>query len=176
LSKLRHYVLLETLKLKGIYHALFNSHLRYSCQSWALCDTSISHRILTLQKTAVRLMTFSEFHAPSSPLFFELKILKVFDLVEVLNILFIHQYLNSVLPVDTTNTFSFHNQAHLYGTRVREMGLLSLPSVKSKFYGLNSLLKRSISQWNSLQTSCPNTNLANIPPSKLKAIATSPAH
>jgi len=42
------------------------------------------------------------------------------------------------------------------------MGLLSLPSVKSKFYGLDSLSKGSISQWNSLQTSFPKTNLAKV--------------
>jgi len=74
LSKLRHYVPLQT--LKGIYHALCNSHLRYSCQSWAFCGTSISHRIQLFD------MKFSEFHAPSSPLFFELKILKVLDLLK----------------------------------------------------------------------------------------------
>jgi hypothetical protein len=131
LSKLRHYVPLET--IKGIYHALFNSHLRYACQTWGLCNSTNSRRILTLQKTAIRLITFSEFRAHSSPLFLELKLLKIFDLVEVLNILFIHQYLNSKLPIDTFHTFTFQKQAHLYGTRGSELGLLSwtsLPAIR----------------------------------------------
>ena len=172
LSKLRHYVPLKI--LVGIYYALFNSHLQYACQTWGLCDTSISHRILTLQKSAIRLMmTFSNNRTPSSSLFLELKILKVFDLVKVLNILFIHQYLNSMLPVDTLNTFTFQNNAHLYDTRSNELGLLTLPTVKSKSYGINSLSKCAISQWNFFQKAYSNTNLVLLSHNKLKSIATS---
>jgi len=44
LSKLRHYVPLNT--LIGIYHALFGSHLQYR----GLCDNTSTHCILILQK------------------------------------------------------------------------------------------------------------------------------
>eukprot|EP00111_Clytia_hemisphaerica_P004428 TCONS_00012655-protein len=58
ISKLRHYFPIHI--LLNIYHAIFASHVRYASQFWGLCDNTVTHRILTLQNTALRLMTFSE--------------------------------------------------------------------------------------------------------------------
>ena len=98
LSKLRHYVSTKT--LISVYHAFFNSRLQCGCQLWALTDNTISQPILILQKRAIRIMTFSDFRHPSSPLFAEFKILKIFDLVKSLNICFIHKFFNDKLPID----------------------------------------------------------------------------
>ena len=67
LSKLEHYIPLKT--LVNIYHAIFSSHMRYACQVWGLCDNVACHRILTLQKLALRLITFSAPRTPSNPIF-----------------------------------------------------------------------------------------------------------
>ena len=67
LSKLRHYVPLKS--LLNIYHAIFASHIRYGCQIWGLCDNTITHRILTLQKTALRLMTLVNQDCPAHQFF-----------------------------------------------------------------------------------------------------------
>ena len=103
LSKLRHYIPLKT--LVNIYHAIFSSHMRYACQVWGLCDNVACHRILTLQKCALRLITFSAPRSPSNPIFSDLGILKFFNLVEVLNILFVHQLFNVDLPEGLMDTF-----------------------------------------------------------------------
>ena len=123
LSKLRHYVPLKP--LVNIYHAIFASHLRYACQVWGLCDNYVTHRILTLQKAALRLITFSEPRSPSSPIFAELGILKFFDLVEVLNIHLVHQHLNLNLPEDTLKTLNLKKINHSFGTRGNLHGLLN---------------------------------------------------
>ena len=154
LSKLRHYVPLKS--LLNIYHAIFASHIRYGCQLWGLRDNTITHRVLTLQKTALRLMKFSEPRSPSSPIFSELGILKIFDQVEVLNILLVYQHLNRNLPIDTLETIEFNRICHSAGTRGKSLGLLNLPNVKTKTYGLNSLTRLSIQQWNNLQLSLPS--------------------
>ena len=57
LSKLRHYVPFKV--FLNVYHAIFMSHARYACQLWGLKNNSATHRVLTLQNTALRLMTFS---------------------------------------------------------------------------------------------------------------------
>ena len=168
LSKLRHYIPLKS--LINIYHAIFASHMRYACQIYGLRDSTITHRILTLQKTALRLLTFSEPQSPSSPLFSNLEILKFFDLVEVLNICFVHQHLNSSLPVDNLESLIFHQINHSYNTRGNTMGLLKIPFAQTSSYGLNSLTRLAIQQWNSLQRSLPALNLANIPFFNLKSI------
>ena len=136
--------------------------LRYGCQIWGLCDNTITHRILTLQKTALRLMTFSEPRSPSAPIFSELGILKFFDEVEVLNILLVHQHLNRNLPVDTLETLKFNKICHSVGTRGNALGLLNLPNARTKSFGLNSLTRLSIQQWNSFQQASPTLKLADL--------------
>ena len=56
LSKLRH--LVPTRILINVYHAVFVSHIRYWSQIWGLCDNYITHRILTLQNTALKANCF----------------------------------------------------------------------------------------------------------------------
>ena len=75
LSKLRHYV--PTKILTSVYHAIFGSHIRYACQVWGLHDNSVTHRIFTLQNTAMRLMTFNGPRTSVTPLYGELGILKL---------------------------------------------------------------------------------------------------
>ena len=115
LSKLRHYIPLKT--LVNIYHAIFSSHMRYACQVWGLCDNVACHHILTLQKCALRLITFNAPRTPSNPIFSDLGILKFFNLVEVLNILFVHQLFNVDLPEDLMDTFDFSKISHSFNTR-----------------------------------------------------------
>ena len=137
--------------LIGIYHALFNSHLQYGCQLWGLCENTISNPVLILQKRAVRLITFSDFRSHSSPLFFNLKILKVYDQVKVLNILFVHKFLNAKLLSDLLNYFNFVKLDHRHETRGVKLGLLSIPTSNTICFGIKSLTKIAISQCNAME-------------------------
>ena len=171
LSKLRHYVPQKV--LLNIYHAIFGSHIRYASQIWGLCDNFVTHRILTLQKAALRLMLLREPRTHSSPMFAELGILNFFDQVEVLNILFVHQHINGKLPMDTLRTLNFDKISHDTGTRGSTLGLLSRSNVNTKTFGLNSLSWLSIQQWNNLQLKFSSVKLADLSLSKLKSLARS---
>ena len=92
--------------------------MRYSC----LRDSKNSHRIHKLQKAALRLITFSAPRTPSNPIFSNLGILKFFDIVEVLNILFVHQHLNQNLPSDLLKTLKFAKISHSFNTRGNVLG------------------------------------------------------
>ena len=170
LSKIRHYVPHYT--LLNIYHSIFSSHMRYACQVWGLRDTTTTHRILTLQKSALRLISFNQPRAPSSPIFANLDILNFFDLVKVLNIQFVHKFLNSELPSDTLNTLAFNKISHYHSTRSNFLGLLIEPLCQSKTFGCYSFRRLAILQWNSLQRLHPNINLSEAKPQQLKSIAT----
>ena len=91
ISKLRFLVPKPTFMC--IFNSLFDSHLRYACQTLVQNINPNSNRIFKLQKQCVRLLTFSDFNSHSSPLFFQLKILKLADLVKLLNILLIYKTL-----------------------------------------------------------------------------------
>ena len=59
-------------ELKNIYHAIFESHLRYGCQIWFLSSSKfIRDKLEKLQKKALRIMSFSDLREKSSPLFKE---------------------------------------------------------------------------------------------------------
>ena len=173
LSKLRHYVPQSV--LLNVYHALFSSHMRYNCQVYGLTNNYISKRIYVLQKAAVRIMTFSPFRAHSSPLFARLKILTIFDLVKVLNTLFIHKVLNDNVPDEVRNYFKFSVKKHEHNTRESEAGCLEIPNVNTNSYGINSLSFQSISTWNSLSRIYGNsvdTQLAKRKHIELKRLVT----
>ena len=126
LSKLRHYVPFKT--LLNVYHPIFMSHARYACQIWGLRDNSVTHRIATLQNTALRLMTFSSPRYSATRLYADHGILKIFDLVKLMNIVYVHKFLNQNLPTDILNTLSIERINHSQGTRGCTRGLLRYQS------------------------------------------------
>ena len=67
LAKVRHYIPLS--QLLDIYHAVFSSHLMYGCQVWTQKLLSVKNRISTLQKNAIRIITFSHHKAHTELLF-----------------------------------------------------------------------------------------------------------
>ena len=138
-----------------------------------LCDNVACYHdcILTLQKCALRLITFSAPRTPSNPIFSDLGILKFFNLVEVLNILFVHQLFNVDLPEDLLDTFDFSKISHSFNARGSCLGLLKTSSVNTKTYGHHSFSRLSIQQWNHRQQSFPDINLAEISYSNLKYLA-----
>ena len=59
--------------LKTICFAIFDSHINYASLVWAQNSNALS-RILTLQKKAIRIITFQSRNCHSSPLFSKLKL------------------------------------------------------------------------------------------------------
>ena len=98
LSKIRHVA--NKSVLCSVFNSLFMSHLSYGCQSWAQNINLNTSRIYKLQKSATRILTFSDFQAHSDPLFKELKILKISQLVNLQNLVLVHEALNKSCPRD----------------------------------------------------------------------------
>ena len=92
--KLRHYVPLDT--LISIYYALFYPFLAYGIVVWGATYENLMKPILTAQKKVIRAMTFSEPTAHSSPLFSDLKILKLGD---IYHFIFPHLFLNVIMTL-----------------------------------------------------------------------------
>ena len=74
--------------------------------------------------------------ALSNPIFSDLGILKFFNLVEVLNILFVHQLFNVDLPEDLLDTFDFSKISHAWA--------FLKSSVNTKTYSLHFFSRLSI--------------------------------
>ena len=167
LSKLRH-IMPRKITL-NTYFAIFHSHMKYGCQVWG--QSYKVNRIFLLQKTALRIISFSQFQSPSSPLFKQVNILKLNDLIELLNICLVHQCLNQIAPIQLCNLLNFSTLPHLIKTRGVALKILTKPCVKTTLYGLRSLTIKCISAWNKLLQTHPDINLTNITFNKLKSIA-----
>ena len=105
----RHY--LPKKLLIQIYYGQCYSHLTYGCQLWGQKDSEIEQTI-NLQKKAIRLISFAHFQAHSSPLFKNLSILKLTDLIKQSNILFTHNTINHKSPSIFDKYFQFKETNH----------------------------------------------------------------
>ena len=146
LCKARHYIPIE--ELKTLYYAIFSSHLVYGCQVWGQNKDIYTDKVFKLQNRAMRIISFSDFHASSSPIYKVMKILKLEDFITLQNCLFVHDFLNKKLPVCFNSYFQSANKLHSIGTKSSQLGCIFIPHVSTKRYGLNSISRKSISCWN----------------------------
>ena len=170
LCKIRHYVPKNL--LLSLYYALFHSHMSYSCQVWAQRQNNQTSRILTLQKRALRIISFSDYNSPSSPLFLQFKILSFFDFVKFLNIILIFKSLNNMLPDSLTDVLNLtpltvNARTSHHPSRLKR-GILLLPRTSTISYGNFSIRYQSILSWNILQNFLNIDNLSTLSYSKLK--------
>ena len=185
LAKARHYV--PHLELMNIYHAIFASHLMYGAQVWSSKLLSVHERIFRLQKSAMRILTFSDFKAHSEPLFNQLKILKFEHSIDLYNCLFVYDFLHNNLPTSYVNTFSRLDDGLVNcSTRQASIGQLFVPSYNTTAFGLKCINKRCINSWNNIsyeinvinkskhinKLNCPDIDLSKFTRNKLKDIIT----
>ena len=112
LSKVRHFVHKKTLKH---YHAIFESHLFYSCLASAQNINSIK-RLYILQEKYLRLIYFLNRNAHTICLFKNSNILKFPDKIALENCIFVKNYFNQTLPTPFIKTSSLSLQTHIHIT------------------------------------------------------------
>ena len=165
IAKLRHYTSIQT--LKSFYYALFYSQICYAIQVWGQA-MSHGHRIVKLQKIAARLMTFSAFNCPSSPLLKRLGFIAIRDLVFLENILLVYKTLKNEVPLGIKHALEWKYINNKYNTRGQEQFLLKRKEVSTSTFGISSISYQSIIHWNSLQNIKKNNRLT-LSFSKIKA-------
>ena len=125
-----------------------HSNLTYACQIWGQNQNIHNQKIFTLQNTALRIMSFSNFFSTSSPLYASFKILKLKDLITLKNCLFVYDSLNKLTPLSFHEYFKNVHNIHQIKTKSASLGCVYVTASKTKRYGLNSVTKRCISDWN----------------------------
>lgn len=165
LSKLRYYLSRKT--LRTVYFALFHSHLSYATQVWGQ-NLPLNSRIFKLQKSAVRLITFSDYYAHSQPLFDTLNIPPLADIIFTLNVFLVYKTLNNLSPTYIQNSFNLTYLPNTHVTRGCSYKLLSIPSIRTLTYGTDSIHYQAIKNWNSLQKHFNSIDLTSLSLSRLK--------
>ena len=103
--------------LKMLYDTLILPYLSYCSIVWGYTSKSNLDKIHILQKRAVRIITCSDYLASSKPLFQTLKILPIYDMISLQNVLFMFKCHNDLLPPMFQNYFKQNCNFHSYGTR-----------------------------------------------------------
>ena len=155
LSKVRHYVDKNT--LRSLYFSIFSSHMSYCCQIWGQTGNRHINKILSLQRSALRIINFLPFRCNVSNYFLELNIISFVNLVKITNLLFVYDSLKNNLPSSISNYFTLSSNIHSYNTRNVEIGKLHVPRFNSTKFGKNSIKYQCITEWNKSLTLMNNT-------------------
>jgi len=105
---------------------------------------------LLTPKKVVRLITFSDYRGHTNPLFNNLKILKINDLVKFQTCMFMHDYYHNNLPDVFKMFFTHVSTRHRYNTRFSGKENYCFPAVKTN-YGKFNVRFAGAALWNSLE-------------------------
>ena len=148
ISKLRHNVPIEI--CLQVYYAIFYSYLTYGCILWGLTVEENLKKIEVLQKKCLRIMTFSDINSHSNPLFLNLGLLKVRDIIKLQQLTLVYDYFGGSIPQDLQNLFSTNTDIDITNLRLRSAnkGLLHIPAIKTVTYGNKSIKYHCSKLWN----------------------------
>ena len=73
--------------------------------------------VFLLQKRAIRAISFEHFNAPSTPIFADLKILKLHDLFQLRLLSLVYGCVNKISPPHFHSFFALVDTVHQYGTQ-----------------------------------------------------------
>ena len=118
---------------------MFSSFLQYGIIIWGLTYDSHTKPIYLLQKKVVRAITFRSFTSPSTPIFSDLKILKLYDLFDLKLLTFVYESVNKISPLFFHNFFEPLTAVHQYDTRQASKGDIFMSHKNALQYGLRSV-------------------------------------
>ena len=147
LSKIRHFVNRNI--LHKLYYSLIYPFLTYGLSIWGNTYNSTLRPLITLQKRAIRTITFSKPDEHSEPLFKELEILKLTDLVTLHNALLMYHYYYNLLPSSFENFFQTVASLHSYNTRLASKSTYYINTIKTN-YGKFNIRFAAVNVWNHL--------------------------
>ena len=146
--KIRH--LLPTDVLVSLYNSLFASFLQCGIIVWGLTYDTHIKPIYILQKKVVRAIAFTNFTSPSSPIFSDLKILKLYDLFHLKLFLFVYESVNRISPSVFHNFFEILSDVHQHDTRQARKGDIFMTRHNTLQYGERSIRYTGAKSWNNI--------------------------
>jgi hypothetical protein len=138
------------LQFQHVYDAIFYSHLIYGCNIWGLTTDENLNKIEVLQKKSIRIMTFSDFNSHTNPLFINLKLLKVRDIIKSQQLKLVFEFHKNTLPTDLLNMFELNSDFHNYETISSFKHFLHIPKICTVTYGNKSIKYHCPILWNSI--------------------------
>ena len=121
----------------------------YGCNIWGLTSEENLNKIEVLQKKCLRIITFSDFNSHTNPLFMNLKLIKVKDLIKLHQLKLVFEFYEQVIPTDLQNLFTFSRDMHtILVLRSAGKNFLYIPAIKTSTYGYRSMKFHCAKLWN----------------------------
>ena len=120
--------------------------MRYALQVWVQNKNATFKETEKLQNKAIRVMCFKSKLEPAKPLYRDLNILKIRDLLTLNNCQFVQAHMIVKLP----QNFNEMRNQHNYNTRRSKERKIFKITRKATTYGLNSIHHRAANDWNEL--------------------------
>jgi hypothetical protein len=126
ISKVRHLLPLQL--TRTLYSTLIEPYINYCNLVWCRPEkdgkldglyknTGLIDKILKIQKKYCRLITFSDFSAPSRPLFKQLRLLTVWNIYKLQLAVYMYKIKNNIIPFLDHHKFPIGSDIHNYNTR-----------------------------------------------------------
>ena len=147
LAKTRHYLPIS-IRLQ-LYYTFIYPYLTYALTTWGNTYVTTLKSLITLQKKGIRLISFAEFRAHTSPLFSHLEILKLSDLIFLNNALLMYDFHENNLPPVFHDFFTPVSNVHKYNTRLASKDSYYISKVRTN-YGKFSFRYVGAKVWNSI--------------------------
>ena len=138
-----------TYVLQMLYSTLMLPYLNYGILAWGSSLKLQLDKILVVQKRAIRTICNVPIRTHSSPLFFNTKVLRVWDIFNLQLGCLMFQLNNNELPQALSYLFKKRNQVHEYSTR--QAFSYHLPRTRTSF-AQNTLIYTGPKFWNSLDS------------------------
>ena len=119
LSKVRHLVPVQLTRL--LYLTLVEPYMAYCNIIWCQSKKNSNlDKIFKLQKRYCRLMMFTNFRAPSRPLFSQLKLLNIYQIYKYQLAIYMFKIVHKLVPHLNHQLFSTGSSIHGYDTRFKD--------------------------------------------------------
>ena len=146
--KIRHFLPINVLIC--LYSSLFSPFLQYGILVWGLTHDTYINPVFLLQKRVVRAISFENFTSHSTPIFLNLKILKLHDLFQIKLLTFVYDCINKTAPSYFHSFFALVETVHQYGTRQASKNDIFITQKNTLQYGLRSVRYFGAKCWNNL--------------------------
>jgi len=123
---------------------------QYCFISWGTANNSVLQRLSVLQNNILRIMTFTKYRCHLTPLYKNLKILKMNDIYQFELAKFMHKFHHGKLPEIYKEYFQETSSVHSYQTRFANMENYFTHRVSSNA-GKKSISCRGVSLWNKVE-------------------------
>ena len=132
------------------YTGLVDPHFRYCCAVWGVCGLAEIQQLQKLQNRAARIITGSNYDAPSKPLIKDLGWKTIEDLIQYELQIIVYKSRNGLAPQYLNNMFVANSSDSSYNLRNTATDL-KLPK-KTSSNGQKGLSYNGAKMWNSLPT------------------------